>query len=431
MEARVKFRDTTHRPASEKLQAFGGRLTGLLDLQGFWAITDQAVVSLGNFLTTIILARSFLPEAYGVWTVLFGLILFLNSIHASLISYPLTVMVATHDRDRDGHPISDALVLTVMLNLPLGLVVLGAGALIGRFTLGLWVWLALLCWQLQETTRRALMARFTCRKALLGDAISYLGQAGFVWTLSYTGGLSLARAFGIVAATCGLAALTQALQLREHIGWPSRWNQLTERFWKMGHWVLWSELASSFGFQATPWVLFLLRGAGAAAGYQAISNLLGLSHPVMLSLGNVIVPAAARARARNGLEAARRVALVHTTQGGVLLLLAFGILIAFPKQLLALFYGSGSAYLTLDQDIRLFAVVYFLFFISLAMKFLLNALQQTRRQFVAELVCGCWLGVIIVPLVLRFGLAGAIGALGLWFAARIICGAVILRKVSA
>jgi len=312
----------------------GGRLRSLLDLQGFWAIGDQAIVSLGNFLTTIILARSVSTESYGVWTVLFGLMLFLNSVHASVIVYPLTVITATSEPEESKSKISGALVLTLLLSLPLGLVVVGAAAFVGVVELGLWAWLALICWQLQETARRALMARFSCRKALLGDAISYLCQAGLVALLSRSGALTLEWGFGIIAATCGFAAIAQTLQLRGHIGSPTSLRALAQRFWKTGQWVLWADMTSNFGLQATPWVLFLIRGAGAAAGYQAISNLLGLSHPVMLSLGNVSVPAAARARVKEGFAAARRVALVHATQGGLLLLVAFGVLIAFPKQLL-------------------------------------------------------------------------------------------------
>src|SRR6185312_13445147 len=326
--------------------------------------------------------------------------------------------------------VSSALVFSGLMSVPLGLAVVGAASFIGATQLGLWAWLALLCWQLQETTRRALMARFSCRKAVIGDGISYLCQAGIIWWLSQTGTLTIERAFAAIAITCSLAALVQSWQLRSEIGLPHGWTNLVKRFWRTGHWMLWSELTTNLGFQAAPWVLFLMRGAGAAAGYQAISNLLGLTHPVMLSLGNVIVPEAARARAQKGLRAARRVAMVHATQGGLILLVCFGVLIAFPKQLLSLLYGSGSTYLNLDQDIRLFAVAYFLFFIALALKFLLNALQETSKQLFAELGCCALLLLTIVPLVTAFGLAGAISALGIWFLSRVILCAVILRQVA-
>jgi len=104
--------------------------------------------------------------------------------------------------------------------------------------------------------------------------------------------------------------------------------------------------------------------------------------------------------------AARRVALVHATQGGLLLLFAFGVLLTFPKQLLGMLYGSGSDYLALSQDIRLFTLAYFFFFIALVLKFLLKALQETRGQLISELFCCCLLLLTIVPLVSRYGLVG-------------------------
>lgn len=431
MEAENKLEITETQHWGPRLTGYGTRLTSQFDMQGLWAIADQAIVSLGNFLTTIILGRSLLPTVYGVWTVLFGLILLLNVVHFALVVYPLTISAATGGELECRDRISSALALTVILTMPLGLVVIGAAWIVGSIEAGVWVCLALLCWQLQETTRRALMARFSCRKAMLGDAISYLCQAALIWVLAQRGELSVASAFAVIAGTCGVAAMVQVWQLRSFVRVPSGLRTSALHFWKTGRWLLWSDLATNSGFQATPWVLFLVRGAEAAAGYQAISNLVGLAHPVMLSLSNVIIPQAARAHAREGIQAARRVALGHSIQAGFLLCLCFGILMAFPRQLLGFFYGSGSVYLTLERDIRLYAVVYLLFFIALALKFLLNALQETRSQLIAELFCVGLLGITIVPLVTRFGLAGAVGALGLWFMARVICGLVILRRANA
>jgi len=56
-------------------------------------------------------------------------------------------------------------------------------------------------------------------------------------------------------------------------------------------------------------------------------------------------------------------------------------------------------------------------------------LQQTKAQFVAELLSCALLAVIIVPLVSVLGLTGALVALGIWLAARWACNLAILRKV--
>jgi len=431
MEADAKLPVVTSRGWFSNLGQESRRLSSLVEKQGFWAIADQGVVSLGNFLMTIILARTLSQEVYGIWTVLFGSILLLNVIHYSLIVYPLMVRASSPDEVKAQQFVTGALVLTIICAIPLGLVLLAASTFINRPYIGLWASVALLCWQVQETTRRALMARLAYRKALAGDAISYLGQAAVVWFLARKAMLTPESCFVVIALTCLCAAIVQAGLLRLRI--PARWEvaKLGRQFWSTGHWVLWSSLSMNVSLQAVPWSLFILRGAGDAAGFQAVSNLLGFTHPIILSLGNIIVPAAARARVIDGLKAARRVAMVHAMQGGLLLLPYFAVLLIFPRQLLSLFYGSKSSYIGLTVALRLLALAYLFYYLSLAFKFLLNALEENRAQFAAEVVSSSLLAIIIVPSVIIFGVSGAIVALGIWFSVRLAGNLFILRRVKS
>jgi O-antigen/teichoic acid export membrane protein len=402
-----------------------------LELQGFWAIADQGVVSLGNFLTTIIVARAVSPGVYGIWTVIFGLILFLNVLHGSLITYPLSVRLASLDDADVGQLVVASLGLTALLALPQALILFGASFLIGGPALALWAMIGLLCWQLQETTRRALMARLAFRTTLLTDSISYLGQAGVLWLVARNGKLTPEIGFAVIALTCGVAAVVQLSFMRVRLTAPIRLGDWARSFWRTGYWLLGSTLVTNFSIQAVPWALFLFRGPAEAAGFQAISNLLGVAHPIMLSLGNIVVPAAARAHMKDGLFAARRVASRHAAQGGLLLLPYVAALLIFPRQLLGLFYGPGSPYVALDSALRLLTVIYALHYISLSLKFLLNALEKNRPQFVAELCGSLLLAGLVVPLVLWFGLPGAILATGLWLATRLTGNVIILRKMHA
>lgn len=399
--------------------------------QGFWAIADQGVVSLGNFLTTIILARAVSPEAYGVWSVIFGLILFLNVLHASLITYPLSVRSASLDSVGMNRLIIGAFALTVFLALPQALILFGVSYSIAGAGLAGWSILALLFWQLQETTRRALMARLAFRSALFTDAISYLGQAGLIWLMARNARLSPEIGFAIIALTCGIAAVAQIISLRLRFdGGVLRLWELATTFWKSGSWMLGSNLITNFSIQAVPWALFLFRGPAEAAGFQAISNLLGVSHPIMLSLGNVIVPAAARVHLKEGFQAARRLALRHAAHGGLLLLPYAIALLIFPRQLLTIFYGANSPYLKLESALRFLTVFYILHYLSLTLKFLLNAVEKNRPQFVAELSGSLLLAALVIPLVLWFGLPGAILVTGIWLAARLTGNVFIMRRIA-
>jgi len=73
----------------------GGLLNKAQDLlvratrKGFWPMCDQGVVSLGNFLTTIFVARGLATkEEYGLFGVLLEFMFFLNNLQGGLITYP-------------------------------------------------------------------------------------------------------------------------------------------------------------------------------------------------------------------------------------------------------------------------------------------------------------------------------------------------------
>jgi O-antigen/teichoic acid export membrane protein len=253
-----------------------------------------------------------------------------------------------------------------------------------------------------------------------------------LWLLAQKEKLTPEIGFAVIGLTCGVAAIAQVMRLpvsvRKRTGGTVGVRDSARSFWATGHWVLGSNLVTNFSIQAVPWALFLFQGPAETAGFQAISNLLGASHPVMLSLGNIVVPAAARARVKDGFQAARRVALRHTAQGGLLLLPYLAALLIFPGLLLSLFYGAGSQYVKLENSLRLLTVFYALHYISLALKFLLNALEKNRMQFMVEFCGSLLLTALLIPLVLRFGLLGAILATGVWLAIRLSGNIFILRQ---
>jgi O-antigen/teichoic acid export membrane protein len=89
----------------------------------------------------------------------------------------------------------------------------------------------------------------------------------------------------------------------------------------------------------------------------------------MLSLGNFLIPAVARVRAKQGLLAARRVALSQSTQAAFLLLPLTLLLLFIPRPLLGLFYGAASPYAVLEGPLRLLALTYVLSFWAMAIAF--------------------------------------------------------------
>src|SRR5271170_6186042 len=81
-------------PAGRRLPPFSPLLRTREAHQRFWAFIDQGVVSLGNFMATVMLARALKPGEFGIFALLFGSILFLNTVHAALVTYPLSIFGA-------------------------------------------------------------------------------------------------------------------------------------------------------------------------------------------------------------------------------------------------------------------------------------------------------------------------------------------------
>ena len=375
--------------------------------QGSWSFADQGVVSLGNFLTHILLARILSPTEYGVFALIFGVLLFLNSIHASLVTYPLSVKGAPTNKGVLRRQASVCLLLTVLLALALSGPLLGAAWILNRLELSLWAVAAMFLWQLQEVLRRALMAHLRHRDAVWGDALSYLGRVGLIWSLSRGGQLSLERVFGIMALSFGAAAVVQVFQLGPSKVGLEEVRPFARVGWDLGRWVLLSNIVSILTIQAFPWTLAFFHGLAAAAAFQAAANLLGATHPVMFGVSNVMVPAAARARQNGSLGTSRGIAFKYAAQGAILILPYYLALALWPRGVLQVLYGVGSIYSGLETALRLFVLAYTFNYLAQALAGLLYGLEHARSVLLTQLLGALAAVIVGLPLAAWIGVPGA------------------------
>jgi O-antigen/teichoic acid export membrane protein len=406
MESVPEVRDY---PERSQPAAAGGRVRALLNGRGVWALADQAMLSLGNFFTNILLGRNLPRDEFGNFVVLLSVIQFLNNLHWSLVTYPLSVISAGDDEDGLRHRAIRSLGLTLLLFIPFGLILGLAVAHVSGLHLIPWALLALLFWQIQETLRRTLMARLHHHRAIFGDAVSYIGQAITVWFIIFSRHLSVEHAFAIIAITSAIAALIQAIQLKLFAPTPrpAVSTPLFTENWALGKWVLYSNLISLLTVYATPWILWI-HGAGEAAAYAALSTLLGVTNPILSGMSNLIVPAVAKANTERGLHAAKRAAANYGMQGAALLLPYYILLFAFPGLILRFFYSKSSPYLTLTTPLRLFVIIYAMFYVAQMLAGLFNGLGKSRWTFYAQLSAAISNSLIALPLAATIGLLGAL-----------------------
>ena len=158
---------------------------------GFFSVlTDQAIVSAGNFGLNVLMARNFSENDYGAFALILSFILFLNTLHQAFVAFPLSVQGAAAPPSRIGYLLAVAAAITLLETLLFFPVLGGAVLSVKRLALFLPACVFMLAWQLQEVWRRGLIARGRYASAIGNDFVRYitalaaLAAAGLVW-LSY------------------------------------------------------------------------------------------------------------------------------------------------------------------------------------------------------------------------------------------------------
>jgi O-antigen/teichoic acid export membrane protein len=322
---------------------------------GFWSMSDQAIVSLGNFLLTVMLARFMSKTEYGVYVVTLGALLVGNAIHSALIAYPVSVQGAHVGPSEIGQFASNGILVTYVFALP---VITSLGAITWVLSkhsdLYLFVIGAMLCWQTHETVRRCLMSQLRHKATIFGDAVAYLGQIALVLFLVYRH-VQMRAQIGfmaiMVASLAGAVVHAAIIGLRPPVF--SAAVKLGRESIRLGRWSLFSVLGYWGTVSLLPWAL-ALKSLAEVANYQTMMNVVQVVNPVMFSVSNLVIPSVAHElRKPDGERSARRITFVYMLQGLVLLAPLFlGIIIA-PAFIMRMLYGREAGYAENDAVLRL------------------------------------------------------------------------------
>ncbi len=394
-----------------------------------WTLVDQAVVSLGNFLVNILIARQLPPGEYGAFALLMGGLFTLQIVNSSLIFYPMSVRMAVSNGDDEKALLGASTRIFFLFLIPLCVLLTASLFAFHLGAIAPSVVAYLILWQLKEGTRRALLARFRIKEAIVGDAVSYLGQSAVIFGFVLAGSLNLRNAFWGMAAMSGLAVLIQARQLRVSLSAPSQVRLVLTDFWSIGGWALANNLISYWRFYIFFGMLGVGWGAAAAASFQALLNVLNLANPVIQGLGNIIPQTAARARA-DGDGTEWSTARTYMLLGVPPIFLYYAVAFIASEFLLRVFYGAASPYVELSLALRILAVA---FVANYGVEMICSFLHGIDAPRLALAINIIGLGVALVaafPLTSMFGLAGACVALVVANVARLAASLYIVARAT-
>ena len=381
--------------------------------RSFWALLDQGIVSAGNFISMVLLARSLSRVEYGTFVLIYGACSVVNGLHSNLIISPLVVFSSTPSLEKAKLHSMASIRLTLGFVAVSAIVVLSASASLHLTICGVVALGSVVAWQIQETLRRSLLARFRYIDAIWGDSFSYLGQAGLIGVMLWSRILTPARVFVAMGATSLLAAMIQLAQVGLVRCSLHQTKEIARDFWQLSKWLLLAGLTSIFAAPLFPWILNWAHGREAAAEFQALNTVLGAANPLMLSIPAIVMPAIANLIQGHpsGFEGVLRRRAMRYVVMFELVLLPWLVFVSFwPGTALRWFYGSGSPYCASLWPLRIGVVVY-----ALTVPFTVfgAALVATGRSKAAALysACGSGFELVIAPaLIFGAGVAGAMVA---------------------
>jgi O-antigen/teichoic acid export membrane protein len=368
-----------------------------------WAVCDQCIVSGGNFFTNLILVRNLAPVDFGTYALILNAILFFNSVHQALVTYPVCVRGARAGAGQLGRLLAFALVTTVLLTLTvLGPALSAIAVSLRRPAIISAAVAAMLFWQLQDTMRAAFIAKLEQRRALIGDAISYVGQAILLALVFVTATPTLVFVLWTISGTSLLALLVQSWQIRLSVPLRRNVRPLSHQFWILGRWSVVAKLVGFLTLQAFPWMILVRYGRMEVAAFQAIFQLLALSNPLLFSVGSLVTATVARDGKYQTRSIRNYVSLLTAIVGGYLLLLGVA-----GRLLMRMLYGSNSQYLGYAPLLWIFALAWLFEMISLLTTAILGGLRQPRSLFIVQF-SGAMIGVLVAfPLIYWKGLVAA------------------------
>jgi O-antigen/teichoic acid export membrane protein/thymidylate kinase len=362
------------------------------------AFCDQLLISGTNFITMVLMARGLAsPAAFGVFVLVYSILLFANSLQSALITQPHNVLGTTRSgRDYVIYTSSTAIsqIVFVLISAAAVLIAWVVARFAGWHSANILLAMSgtIVAWQLQEFTRRVLYTENRIGSAVIVDTIAYAGQALAITTLWWGGRLTGVSALLAITATSTAATILGIWYLRGSIA-PTFEPSAIKGNWHFGKWLAGGYIVGNW--LSSQLLIFLaagILGTWAAGVLRMAHTTFGPMRILAQALSTTLPTKLAITLDRSGVAGYRR-AIKQTFLFVIPTFAVYCTLVgAFSKSFLLLVFGE--AYVEYDFLLKVYAVSAFVGYMCIVFSASLRATQRTREIFLCEL-CST---LVVVPL---------------------------------
>ena len=397
----------------QSIQAFVNRHFGLFARLGGIAVFDQMVVSGTRFLATLLIGRYCGPEELGIYSLGFSLLVLIGVLQESLVCTPFTVLRESghkySDREYAGSVVIHHLFMTVLSIAILLLIALYMVFWEPDAELLPVVWVLIVIapfFLLREFARRFYFAYTEMRSALVIDLTVAVTQLLGLAALALMYKLDAQSAYMLVGICCAIAGAIWLHHCRVRLEFSTPATiELARKHWHFGRWLVGSQAIQVFTMWSSYWLLALFLSTRDTGIFSACMNIVLLSNPIILGLGNILEPRLSSAYHRGGASELRRVVLKVTVLIGTAMSGFFVFMALFGDFLVGLFYAN-PVYQGYQHMISILALSFVLSSMGMTVSMALRPLQRTGIAFSLRVLDLVVMLTALVPLINAWGLTG-------------------------
>lgn len=396
---------------------------------GGFVLLDQAIVSGTSFVIGIMLARFLGLEIYGMFALLWMIVLFGLSISQAFITKPMLSF---------GPKMSEEEALKYFSSLHAIQLIFSALATLITF-LGLWLATYFVMFDLpsNEILIRIpvilglfLLYDYYRKYCFVNEQIEFVFRLDLLLSFIQISGIILFYSYSLLSLESLLGIMIFAYVISCLFGFLKSCRPVFDiRFLK---YVFYKNLDFSkwlLGTALLQWLcgnFFIIAGGGilgtAAVGAIRIAqNIIGLTHVIFLAMENIIPVYAARQYQNGGIEALYQFLKKVSIQTGAIVMLILISLAALAPVLIDLLYGEE--FVPFSYILVGFCLIYLLVFIGHPLRFALRTLELTKPIFIAYALGAVFSLVTAYPLLYYFEMYGLLTGM---FMTQLIAQAVYL-----
>ena len=367
-----------------------------------------------NFLTGILLARYLGLHEFGVFSLAWMAVLFLNNIQYAIISAPM-MSIGPKQPEENMPAYFGAVMIQQAIVTFFSFLMIMTVALSGDYIFQGWnsghLAIPLACsavvFQIQDFLRRYFFTMGKLSAAFTNDAISYGGQLVLLIWLFQSDLATSVSVLWVIAITSFVAVIVGFLQT-EAIALPTRslFKGILSRHWEFSKWLGASALMQWISGNLFTIVAGAIMGAWATGALKAAQNIVGILHVVFLGLENFVPVSASRIFISGGRKALNSYIKKISIYLGIATLLFSLIIGVYPGFWLSLLYGEE--YSQYAWVLRIYAMAYVVFAFIRTLNYEFRTREMTRPVFWSVCLPFVFSVIASTNIILSFGILGAV-----------------------